>query len=199
MNQLNVVRNYRSQVHEALGKGRAAMLVTHMSPKDWKKNPTTGLLEPDYRWKDSQTGPVIDPDSAILNFEELKHNVITNTGRVQLHTQGYATASILTNGFNYIGLTNTAITPAATDTTLAGEIAANGLSRAQGTVTLPTGAGNQSTVQKVFTCATAAQAAQAAALFTAAAAGVMNHELTFTQRSLQIGDTLTVTYTITLG
>lgn len=195
----SVTRGMSASLQEAVGHGRAALLIAHMSPKDWKKNAKTGLLEPDYRWKDSQIGPVIDPDSAILMFEEERLNQITNVGRVQLHKQGYDTSGLATNGFNYIALTNTAITPAAGDTTLSGEIAANGLARAQGTVTLATGAGNQTTVAKTFTCATAPQAAQAAALFNASSVGVMNHELTFTQRSLQIGDTLAVTYTITLG
>lgn len=186
-------------IAERVGFGRAEILVGHMRPKDWKKNPRTGLLEPDYRWKDSQIGPVVDLDSAELLSEEHKWNQITNTGRVQLHTQGYGASGLLTNGFEYIALTNTAVTPAAGDTTLSGEIAANGLSRAIGTVTLATGSGNQTTVAKTFTCATANQAAQAAALFTAVSVGVMNHELTFTQRSLIVGDTLAVTYTITLG
>jgi hypothetical protein len=190
------------QLHSKTGFGRAELLIAHMSPKDWKweVNPRTGLKElvPDYRWKESQIGPVVDLDSAILNHEELRFNQITNTGRVQLHTQCYATGSILTNGFNYIALTNTAITPAAADTTLSGEISTNGLTRAIGTVTLATGSGTQTTVAKTFT-ASGTQAAQAAALFTASSSGVMNHELTFTQRSLISGDTLAVTFTITLG
>ncbi len=134
-----------------------------------------------------------------VDDDEVVHNQKTNVGIVQLHTQGYGTSGLLTNGFNYIALTNTAVTPAAGDTTLSGEIVANGLSRAQGTVTLPTGSGTQTTIDKTFTCATGAQAAQAAALFTAISSGVMNHELTFTQRSLQIGDTLQTTFTITLS
>lgn len=199
MNHVSSLRGARANLSDALGHGRAALLVGHMRPKDWVKDPKTGLLVPDYRWKDSQIGPVIDLDSAELLFEEEKLNQITNVGRVALHKQGYDTTGLLTNGFNFIGLTNTAVTPAAADTTLSGEIAANGLTRAQGTVTLPTGSGNQTTVAKTFTCTTTSQSAQAAALFTASSAGTMNHELTFTQRTLQVGDTLAVTFTITLG
>jgi hypothetical protein len=182
-----------------MGKGRASLMVAHMRPKDWKKNARTGLLEPDYRWKDSQIGMVVDPSSAVLLHDEHVWNQITNVGRVFLHTQGYIATGAGSVGLAYIGLTNTAVTPAAGDTTLSGEIAANGLTRALGTVTLPTGAGNQTTVAKTFTCATAPQAAQAAALFNAATVGTMNHELTFTARSLIVGDTLAVTFTITLG
>jgi hypothetical protein len=186
-------------LQEKIGFGRASMYNAHLRPKAWKKDPKTGLDVPDYRFIETQLGPMIDLDSAEIIGAEIVWNQITNVGRVQLHKQGYDTTGLATNGFNYIALTNTAVTPAAGDTTLSGEIAANGLSRAQGTVTLASGAGNQTTISKVFTNTTANQAAQAAALFNAASVGTMNHELTFTQRSLIVGDTLTVTYTITLG
>lgn len=129
--------------------------------------------------------------------EETVFNVITNAGRVYLHKQCYDTAPAA-NGLNYIALSNDTLTETASSTTLSTEIAANGLSRAQGTVTLPTGAGTQTTIAKTFTCTTAPQAAQKAALFSASSAGTMQHALAFTQRSLQIGDTLAVTFTITL-
>lgn len=129
--------------------------------------------------------------------EETVHNVITTVGRDFLHTQGYGTAA-QANGLNYIALSNDTLTETTASTALSTEIAANGLARAIGTVTHTAGQ-NTTTIAKTFTCATAAQAAQKAALFTAAAAGTMNHALAFTQRSLQIGDTLTVTFTITLG
>jgi hypothetical protein len=125
-------------------------------------------------------------------------NQITNSGRDFLHQQGYATSGIGTNGLNWIALTNTAITPAAGDTTLSGEITTNGLARAQGVVAHTAGT-NITTVANTFTCVTAAQAAQAAALFTASSAGTMNHELTFPQRSLQVNDQLVLTFQITLG
>jgi hypothetical protein len=131
--------------------------------------------------------------------DELVENLILNAGRVQLHAQCYATGSILTNGFNYIGLSNDATAPDAGDTTLTGELAADGLSRAQGTVTLATGSGNQTTVAKTFTYTGASQAVQKSALFTAASVGVMAHEVTFTQRTLATNDTITLTYTISLG
>ena len=186
-----------SQLREDVGKGRAALLVQHMRPKDWKKNPKTGLLEPDYRWVETQVGPAVSLDSAELLHEEEAWNVITNVGRVFLHTQGYNT-SIAANGLNYIALSNDALTETSTSTTLSTEIAANGLTRAIGTVTLPTGSGNVTTVAKTFT-ASGAQAAQKAALFTAASTGTMNHALAFTQRTLATGDTLATTFSITLG
>jgi hypothetical protein len=135
--------------------------------------------------------------------DEDVHNTLTNTGRVQLHTQCYATASILTNGFNYIALSNDAAAPAATDTALASELTGNGLDRVQGTVTLPTGSGNVTTIAHTFTyTGGGSQAMQKTALFTVTGppvAGVMNHEVAFTQRTLFTNDTLTLTFSITLG
>ena len=131
--------------------------------------------------------------------DEIVENLLLDAARVQLHAQCYETSGLLTNGFNYIGLSNNGDAPAAGDTTLTGELSADGLSRAQGTVTPPTGSGNQTEIQKVFTYSGSSQAVQKAALFTAASSGVMGHEVLFTQRTLATSDTLTVTYTITLG
>lgn len=124
-------------------------------------------------------------------------NLITNAGRDYLHLQGYGTAGLGTNGLNYIALSNDAVTETATSTVLSNEITLNGLGRAQGTYAHTAGT-NTTTISRVFT-ATGAQSAQKAALFTAAAAGTMNHVLGFTQRSLITGDTLSLTFTITLG
>lgn len=135
-------------------------------------------------------------DGTILG-DETVHNVITNAGRDFLHLQGYGSSGLGANGLNYIALSNDTLTETSASTTLSTEIAANGLSRAQGTVAHTNGT-NTTTVSKTFT-ASGAQAAQKAALFTASSAGTMNHALAFTQRSLQIGDTLAITFTITLG
>ena len=131
--------------------------------------------------------------------DEEAWNLITNTGRVQLHTQVYGTSGILTNGFNWIGLTNDSMTPVATDSALASELTANGLARAQGMVTLPTGSGTSTTIVNTFTYTGSSQAVQKTALFTVAGppvAGIMNHEIQFTQRTLFTNDTLTLTFTI---
>jgi hypothetical protein len=134
----------------------------------------------------------------VLLNREVVHNLITNAGRVQYHKQCLDTSGLATNGNNYIALSNDTVTETAASTTLSAEIVANGLERAQGTVTLATGAGTQTTVAKTFT-ASGTQAAQKAALFNLSAAGTMNHVLGFTQRSLITNDQLVVTFTITLG
>jgi len=128
------------------------------------------------------------------------HNLRTNAG---INWQYGQMAGTTANVCNYIALSNTAITPNATDTTLSGEITANGLQRAgpitSTTYNVHTSNATSYTLQNIFTCATATQAAQAAAVFndTHANGGTMCFENTFTQASLQIGDTLTVTWTIT--
>lgn len=184
-----------TSIIETVGHGRAKAHIAHYRPRAWRLE--GGEMVPDYRWIDGPFGPVIDPESAELVGEETVHNVITNAGRDFLHTQGYGTSGLGANGLNYIALSNDTLTETTASTTLSTEIADNGLSRAQGTVT-HTGGTNTTTVQKTFT-ASGSQAAQKAALFTAAAAGTMNHALAFTQRSLISGDTLQVTFTITLG
>jgi len=170
----------RTGLKEELGHGRASMRVAHHRPYDMDER--TGL----FLYKE-------------VDAPEEVWNLITNVGRIFLHTQGYGNAGLVTNGLNFIALSNDPVTEIATSTVLSNEIVANGLSRASGTVVLPTGAGNQTTVDHTFTCNTALQSAQKAALFTLIAVGTMNHVLGFTQRNLVPGDTLQITYTITLG
>jgi len=139
-----------------------------------------------------------DPTSyEMVGEPETIHNLITFAGRDFLHLQGYGTAGLGTNGLNYIALSNDTVTETTASTVLSNEIVANGLARAQGTVT-HTASTNTTAIDKTFT-ATGAQSAQKAALFTLAAAGTMNHVLGFTQRSLILNDTLQITFTITLG
>jgi hypothetical protein len=61
-------------------------------------------------------------------------NLVTSVGQDTISKQISDTAA-QPAAFNYVALTNTAITPALSDTTLSGEIGSNGLSRAQGTFT----------------------------------------------------------------
>lgn len=195
----------RMRIADTIDIPGAVILHAHLRPKDWKRDPKTGLLVPDYRWIDdpimgrvADGAGAIDRDSAIVLFEEDVHNLLTNVGRVFMHTQFYATSGIGANGFNYIALTNDSGAPAAGDTTLASEITTNGLGRAQGTVTLASGSGNVTTVAKTFT-ATGSQSYQKGALFTAASVGTMNHEAALTARSLINGDATAITFTLTAG
>jgi hypothetical protein len=128
-------------------------------------------------------------------YRHKSHNLLTNAGK-DVISSAVSNTGTQAAACNYIALTNTAITPAAGDTTLSGEIAANGLSRAQATYAHTNGT-NTYTLTKVFT-ATATQASQAAGVFNASSAGSMCFENTYTSVTLNNGDTLTVTWTITL-
>ena len=67
-------------------------------------------------------------------------------------------------------------------------------------MTLPTGSGTSTTIVNTFTYTGSSQAVQKTALFTVAGppvAGIMNHEIAFTQRTLFTNDTLTLTFTVT--
>ena len=125
------------------------------------------------------------------------YNLITNAGRDFLHQQGYKDTGLGTVGLCYIALSNDTVGETASSTTLSTEIAANGLTRAIGTYAHTAGT-NTTTISKTFT-ASGTQSAQKAALFTASSSGTMNHVLSFTQRNLISGDTLAITFTITLG
>ena len=133
----------------------------------------------------------------VVLSDQIASNVVPTVGRDFWHTQSYGT-SPASNGLNYIALSNDALTETTASTTLSTEIVANGLDRAIGAVSHTVGTA-VTTVYKLFT-ATGAQDAQKAALFTAVAAGTMNHALAFdVPLSLAIADTLSVTFTITLG
>jgi len=177
---------------DSYGRGRALVKVRHRRAYDYDERRKLHVF------RDVDLAGVLVKDGRGDEEVEAVWNLLTNTGRVQAHTQCYGTTSLLTNGFNYIALTNDATSPVASGTALTAEIAANGLTRAQGTVTLATGSGNQTTVDKTFT-ASGTQSCQQTALFTASSVGVMNHWASFTQRNLINTDTIQVTFTITLG
>lgn len=170
-------------VREAVVAGRARLVITHMRPSRFLAHNGRTIPDP------TSYEPVAEPEEV--------YNLITKAGRDFLHAQGYATSGIAANGLNYIGLSNDAVSETADSTTLSNEITTNGFARAQGAVA-HTANTAITTISKTFT-ATGAQSIQKAALFTAASGGVMNHVLGFTPRSLLIGDTLTLTFSISLG
>lgn len=139
-----------------------------------------------------------------LESEEEVSNLITDAGRVALHTYIYGTtaqrtAAGLGTGLNFIALSNDGTAPAAGDTTLAGELSGNGLDRVQAVVTLPTGAGTVTSISNQFTYTGGpSQGVQKTALFDASSGGKMAHEILFTQRTLNTNDTITITFSITL-
>ena len=131
-----------------------------------------------------------------------KHNLLTNGGRDAMHDALYVDISATQTGFNNIALSTNASGALATHTAVAGEITTGGLERVQAT-TRSHGVGtNTSTVAHTFTSSAVHTAVQLAGLFdvaTAPVSGILGHENTFTPASLESADTLTVTWTLTLG
>jgi hypothetical protein len=137
-----------------------------------------------------------DGSCELIDEEEVT-NVITNGGRDFVMDQAYGT-SPGSNGLNWIALSDSTLTETAASTTLSGEITGNGLARAQGTYAHTAGTSTL-TVSRVFT-ATGAQSCRKAALFSASSGGTMNHAVAFASaKSLDPGDTLSVTFTITVS
>ena len=131
-----------------------------------------------------------------------KHNLLTNGGRDQMHSQVYneTNATNTERGAGYIAVSADSGAPAAGDTTLTGEIASGGLSRADATTNTHTTGTNTTTLAKTFTASATHTAVHKSATFDAASTGNMVHEAAFSaDATLQSGDTLTVTWTLTLG
>lgn len=175
-------------IQETMRGPRARAVIRHERPYDYDEK--TGL------WMRR----VIDEQEA--------WNIVTNAGRVRVHTYLYGAGvqrTGLGGGLNYIALSNDPAAPAQTDTVLAAEItntpSTAGLQRALATVTLPTGVGTQTVLQKIFTYTgvPGPQGVQKTALFDDPTAGTMAHEIQFAPRTLFTNDTLTVTFSITLA
>ena len=138
---------------------------------------------------------VVRGSKEIYHYED--HNLITDAGKDFISAQ-IGSASASANGANYIALSSDSTAPAASDTSLAGEISGNGLDRSQGTYSHTAGT-NTFTVTEVFSATGAVNNIQKAGLFTAASSGTMLAENTFSSVNLISGDQLTITWTITIG
>lgn len=135
-------------------------------------------------------------------YDHAIHNLRT-TGGGDWQPSAMSNTAAQPAAMNWIALSNDAAAPAVGDCaagsvtcTLASEITLNGLGRAQATYAHSNGTSTY-TLTKTFT-ATGTQAAQKAAIFNASSSGTMGFEAAFTQVSLGNGDTVTVTWTITI-
>ncbi len=136
----------------------------------------------------------------IIIQEDIK-NLLTTSGRDFFHAQDYTNTSAGTKGGNAIALSVDATNPAAGDTTLVGEITADGLTRVQAT-TISHGIGtNVTTLENTFTATAPFVNLHKSGLFNQnTIGGQMTHASEFTSDvTLAIGDTITVTWTLTLG
>lgn len=126
-------------------------------------------------------------------------NLLTTDGRDAFHQALYIDTSATQTGFNFIAVTSNAIPPAVGDTVLTGEITTGGLARILATTRTHTNDTNVSTIAHTFTATAIHTDVQKSGLFDLVTAGVLSHENTFIVVTLQVNDTLTVTWTLTLG
>lgn len=192
-----------TNMHEGVRVARAHARIVQQRPLHWVGDQPAyidedGAVVVGRRWiRDAQGESIPDPRDVYTVLEDESYNVKTTAGIDFLFLQGYATTGLGTNGLNFIALSNDTLTETSASTTLSTEIAANGLTRAQGTYA-HSGGTSTATISKTFT-ATGAQSCQKAALFTAVSAGTMNHALSFAQRALQTGDTISISFTVTIS
>lgn len=124
-------------------------------------------------------------------------DVLTNNGEEWCSerlagVQGAGTNNVFGNNGSHIGFGTNAAAPAKGDTTLGTEVDSRG---ATAVTTVGTGATNK--YQAIATCtATAPRTIVEAALFSAAAAGVMFTHSTFTSIGLNTNDSIQFTLTI---
>lgn len=130
-----------------------------------------------------------------------KKNLLTTSGRDFFHAQDYTNTSAGTKGSNAMAISAEATDPVAGDTTLVGEITTGGLTRVQATTITHTVSTNVTTLAVTYTATAIHTALHKAGLFNQnTIGGQMTHASEFTADvTLQIGDTLTVTWTLTLG
>lgn len=130
-----------------------------------------------------------------------KPNLLTTSGRDFFHAQDYTNTSAGTKGSNGMAISANAVNPVAGDTTLVGEITTDGLTRVQATTITHTVGTNVTTLAVTYTATGIHTALHKAGLFNQnTIGGQMTHASEFTADvTLQIGDTLTVTWTLTLG
>ena len=128
-------------------------------------------------------------------------NLLTTSGRDFLHAQVYTNIITGTKGGNAIGLSSEATNPVAGDTILVGEITTDGLTRVQASTISHIVGTNLTTLEEIFTATAIFVAIHKAALFNQnTLGGQMTHAREFdADVNLQIGDTVTVTWLLTLG
>jgi hypothetical protein len=129
-----------------------------------------------------------------------KPNLLTNGGRDYAIAQFYTNTSAGGVGCNFIALTDDDTGADATDTSLPDEITGTGLERALATTISHSTGTNSTTLNKIFTASGTHTAVQMSGTFNQlAVGGTLAHESIFTPVTLASSDTLSVTWTLTLG
>jgi len=139
------------------------------------------------------------PDEQIIQIH--KDNLLTLSGRDFFHAQVYTNLIAGTKGGNAIAVSEDATNPVVGDTDLVGEIIADGLTRVEASTVSHIAGTNVTTIEEVFTATAIFTSIHKAALFNQdTIGGQMTHAQEFSADvALQIGDTITVTWTLTLG
>jgi hypothetical protein len=130
---------------------------------------------------------------------KLKDNLLTNGGRDFVHAQVLTNTSAGTRGAGFIAVSANAGGASAAHTTLAGEIASGGLTRADATTKTHSAGTNTSQFIHTFTASAGHTDVQLAGTFNASSSGTMLHENTFTATTLANGDGLEITWNFTYG
>lgn len=130
-----------------------------------------------------------------------KKNLLTLSGRDFLHAQSYTNVSAGTKGGNAIALSEDVTDPVDTDTALVGEITAGGLTRVQTSTISHIVGTSLTTLEEVFLASAIFTAIHKSALFNQnTIGGQMTHAQEFdADVALQIGDTVTATWLLTMG
>lgn len=144
---------------------------------------------------DKKTGKYSEPIQ--IGVKEI-HNLTMNKLRDALADRLYTrTSNDGPRGAGFIALSENNTAPSASDTTLSGETAVSGLTRADATTKSHSAGTNTTTVSHQFTAGGSATI-QKAALFTASSSGDPYHVIVFGSSAVLVsGDLLTVTFTIT--
>jgi hypothetical protein len=144
---------------------------------------------------------VVRKDGTQKQLACMQHNLLTQDGRDQMHTNCYISTSLTGRGFNCVGSTESTITPGVTDTALTGEITTNGLARADATTKNHTDNSTSSLIEHTFTASGSFTDVKASATFNATSAGTMGHIANFATGSgtLISGDTLKISWTLNLS
>lgn len=134
-------------------------------------------------------------------IQRMNPNLLTTSGRDFFHAQLYTNVAVGTKGGNAIAVSDDATNPVAGDTTLVGEITTGGLTRVQASTISHTLGTNVTTLEEIFLASAVFTNIHKAALFNQdTIGGQMTHAREFdADVDLQIGDTLTVKWTLTLG
>ena len=128
-------------------------------------------------------------------------NLLTDSGRDFFHAQDYTNTAPGTKGSNAMAISADTDDPVVTDTALVGEIESGGLTRVQATTISHTVSTNVTTLAVTYTATAIHTNLHKAGLFNQnTIRGQMTHASEFdADVTLQIGDILTVTWTLTLG